>query len=405
MGDDMRALTRQGAYRRKDVPFPGGVTLPEFHVTGAGFPHQGRPLAIEERVVFGRREFLVGSAALGFAGKVSAAALSGGEADKAVDAFLKTQPFQGVVLIGRAGKPVYSRTVGFADIEARTPTKLGTPYLIASISKWLTSTALLKLAEAGKLELDAPISTYLPDYRADTGAKVKLRHLMTNVSGVPNGFATWTKANPDPDLFKKPITTAQAVKLWCSGDLLFEPGSKFDYVMTNWVILTAIIEAVCDEAYADAMSKLVIAPLGLARTTPIDPPDLAVSYRTLEPLVRQSNDRFPFFAASGGYTSTAADLLKAAHAIFDGGFLPPARKKALLTVGWPDQDYALGGRVKTLFADGMPRVFGWETGRAAGYRSVLGHRFDDQTTVVLLNNTSITQKAMDELAYSLFATV
>jgi CubicO group peptidase (beta-lactamase class C family) len=355
--------------------------------------------------VFGRREFLVGATALGVAGKTSAAALSGGAADKAVDAFLKAQPFQGVVLIGKAGKPIYSRTIGFADIEARTPTKLDTPYVIASISKWLTSTGLLKLAELGKIDLEAPISTYLPDYRADTGAKVKPRHLMTNVSGVPNGFSSWTKANPDPDLFKKPMTTAQAVKLWCSGDLAFEPGTKFDYALTNWVIITAIIEAVTGEAYADAMSKLVIAPLGLSRTTPIDPPDLAVSYRTLDPLVRQSNDRFPFFAASGGYSSTAGDLLKAAHAIFDGAFLPPARKKALLTVGWPDQDYALGGRVKTLFADGMPRVFAWETGRAAGYRSVLGHRFDDQTTVVLLNNTSITQRAMDEFAYSLFATV
>lgn len=355
--------------------------------------------------MFGRREFLAGAAALGLAEKAGASVLTGGAADRAVDAFLKIQPFQGVVLIGRAGKPIYSRTIGFADIEAKTPATLDTPYVIASISKWLTSTALLRLAEAGKLDLDAPITRYLPDYRADTGAKVTLRHLMTNISGVPNGFSTWTKANPDPDLFKKTFTTAEAVKLWCSGDLAFEPGTKFDYALTNWVIITAIIEAVMGEAYADAMTELVIGPLGLTRTTPADPADIAISYRTLEPLVRQSNERFPFFAASGGYVSTAGDLLKAAHAVFDGGFLPPARKKDLLTVGWPDQDYALGGRVKPLFADGLPRVFAWETGRAAGYRSVLGHRFDDQTTVVLLNNTSLTQKAMDAFAYSLFGTV
>ena len=342
---------------------------------------------------------------MGLFENAAASVLSGGAADKAVDAFLKLQPFQGVVLVGKAGKPIYSRTIGFADIEARRATTLDTPYAIASISKWLTSIGLLKLAEAGKLDLDAPISTWLPDYRADTGSKVKLRHLMTNISGVPNGFATWTKANPDPDLFKKSFTTAQAVKLWCSGDLAFEPGTKFDYALTNWVIITAIIEAATGKTYAEAMAELVTGPLGLTHTTPVDPANVAISYRTLEPLVRQSNDRFAFFAASGGFTSTAGDLLKAAHAVFDGPFLPPARKKALLTVGWPDQDYALGGRVKSLFADGMLRVFAWETGRAAGYRSVLGHRFDDQTTVVLLNNTGITQKAMDEFAYSLFATV
>ena len=355
--------------------------------------------------MFGRREFLAGAAALGLAEKAGASVLSGSAADRAVEAFLKIQPFQGVVLIGKAGKPIYSRTVGFADIEAKKPAALDTPYVIASISKWLTSIGLLRLAEAGKLDLDAPITRYLTDYRADTGAKVTLRHLMTNISGVPNGFSTWTKANPDPDLFKKTFTTAQAVKLWCSGDLAFEPGTRFDYVLTNWVIITAIIEAATGKPYAEAMSELVIGPLGLTRTTPADPADIAISYRTLEPLARGDNQRFPFFAASGGYVSTAPDLLKAAHAVFDGGFLPPARKKALLTVGWPEQEYALGGRVKTLFADGLPRVFAWETGRAAGYRSVLGHRFDDQTTVVLLNNTSITQKAMDEFAYSLFGTV
>ncbi len=355
--------------------------------------------------MFGRREFLVGAAALGVATKSSAAALSGGAADKAVDAFLEAQPFQGVVLIGKAGKPVYSRTVGFADIEAKKPTTLGTPYVIASISKWLTSIGLLRLAEAGRGDLDAPITRYLPDYRADTGAKVTLRRLMSNTSGVPNGFATWTKAKPDPDLFKKTFTTAEAVKLWCSGDLAFEPGTKFDYVLTNWIIITAVIEAVTGKAYAEAMTELVTGPLGLTRTTPIDPPDIAVSYRTLEPPVRRPNDRFAFFAASGGYASTAGDLLKAAHAVFDRDFLPPARERELLTVGWPDQNYALGGRVKTLFTDGMPRAFAWETGNAAGYRSVLGHRFDDQTTVVLLNNTSLSQKAMDEFAYALFATI
>jgi len=353
----------------------------------------------------GRREFLVGAAAFGLAEKASAAALSGGAADRAVDAFLKLQPFQGVVLIGKAGRPIYSRTVGFADIEARKPATRDTPYGVASISKWLTSTAVLKLVEAGKLDLDAPISRYLPDYRPDTGAKVKLRHLLNNISGVPNGFATWTTANPDPDLFKKTFTTAEAVKLWCSGDLVFEPGAKFDYVLTNWILVTAVIETVTGKAYAAAMQELVLGPLGLSRTTPADPPGVAASYRTLEPLVRRTNDRFPCMTASGGFVSTAGDLLKAAHAIFDGDVLTPASKKQLLTVGWPDQNYALGGRVKTLFTDGLPRVFAWETGNTAGYRSVLGHRFDDRTTVVLLNNTSLSQKAMDEFAYALFGAV
>jgi CubicO group peptidase (beta-lactamase class C family) len=353
--------------------------------------------------VFGRREFLSGAAALGLTEAASAGVLSGGPRDAAIDAFVAAQRFQGVVLIAKAGKPIFSRAIGLAEIETQRPATVDTPYAVASISKWLTSIALLRLVEAGRLDLDAPIVRYLPDYRADTGAKVTLRRLMSNTSGVPNGFIVAAKA--DPDLFKKIFSTAEAVKQWCSGDLAFEPGTKFDYALTNWILITAVVEAVTGKPFADAMNELVIGPLGMARTTPADSQGMAASYRTVEPLVPQSNIRLACMTAGGGYVSTAADLLKAAHQVFDGGFLPPTRLRELMTVAWPDESYALGGRVKTLFVDGMPRVFAWETGRAAGYRSVLGHRFDDQTTVVLLNNTSITQKAMDEFAYSLFGTV
>ena len=372
-------------------------TLRGFHVTRGRF---GGTVALcsEGACVLGRRDILAGAAALAVAGRASARE-AGDRRNAAIDAFLATQPFQGVILLGRAGKPVFSRAIGMADIEARRPATVETPYAIASISKWLTSIGLLRLAQAGQVDLDAPILRYLPDYRADTGAKVTLRHLMSNMSGVPNGFVPAAKA--DPDIFRKSFSTAEAVRMFCSGDLAFAPGAQFDYAPTNWIIITAIIEVVTGKPYAQAMSELVTAPLGLAHTTPTEPPGVAASYRTIQPPVRQPFDRFASMAASGGYVSTAGDLLTAAHRVFDGDVLPPARKRELLTVVCPEQDYALGGRSKILFVDGTPRVFAWETGRAAGYRSVLGHRFDDQSTVVLLCNTSVTQRAMDELAYAL----
>ncbi|MGH1557154.1 hypothetical protein ACRAWD_03710 [Caulobacter segnis] len=150
----------------------------------------------------------------------------------------------------------------------------------------------------------------------------------------------------------------------------------------------------------------MIRPLGLTRTAPVDPPDLTVSYRTLEPLVRQSNDRFPFFAASGGCSSTVGDLLRGCARDLRRRF-PAAGAEEGPADRWLARPGLCVGR------SGEDLVRRWhaarlrlgETGRAAGYRSVLGHRFDDQTTVVLLNNTGITQKAMDEFAYALFRTV
>lgn len=351
-----------------------------------------------------RRRFIAGGTALSLTVGAKAGIATGSDRESLIDSFAKNQGFQGIVLIGKAGKPIYHRAVGFAEIESGRKASLTTPYSIASISKWLTSVALLKLQEAGVVDLDAPLTRYLTAYRADTGDKVHLRHLMTNISGIPNDFATAFKANPDA--MKIDISTSEAVQRYCSGDLKFAPGTAFDYTPTNWMLLTAVIEAVTGKPYSAVMAELVTGPLGLTHTTTILPADVAIGYRSTTPLERQTMEQIaPYFMASGGFISTAGDLLTAAHQVFDGSILAPAGKRALMTIGWPDENYVLGGRVKTLFVDGMPRVFAWETGRTRGYRSVLGHRFDDQTTVVVLNNTSVSQRAMDEFTYSLFGQI
>jgi CubicO group peptidase (beta-lactamase class C family) len=324
-----------------------------------------------------------------------------------VDAFVKAQGFNGVVMMGQAGKPTYARAFGLADIEAGRPATIDTVYAIASISKWLTATTVLKLVEAGRLSLDAPITTWLPDYRKDTGAKVTLRRLLSNSSGVPNGFTPAAKL--DPGLMTTDLPTLEAVRRYCEGDLAFEPGARFDYVLTNWIIVIAVIEAVTGRPYQEAMKAITLAPLDLTQTdagaTTAVSPRLAAGYASAVPPVRRPNTRLPFMAAAGGYFSTASDLLKAAHAIFDTGFLAQASQTALRTIEVPSDSYALGGRVRTLWVDGKPYPAGWETGNTAGYRSVLGHRFDTRTTVVVLNNTSLSQKALDLFADMLFGAV
>jgi Beta-lactamase class C and other penicillin binding proteins len=347
-----------------------------------------------------RRSFLAGGTVVGLGSLAGAGIATGANREAIIDSYAKDQSFQGVVLIGKAGKPDYHRTVGFAEIETGRAATLDTPYAIASISKWLTTMALLRLSEAGRIDIDAPITRFLPTYRADTGAKVSLKRLLSNTSGIPNGYLPALKA--DPSIATQPISAAEAVTRYCSGDLTFEPGKAFDYAFSNWIILVAIIEAVTGKPYPTVMAELVTDPLGLKHTSPATPDGLAASYRSVSPLQRHTAEQRPYYlTASGGFISTAGDLFAAAHRAFDGNFLAPASKRELLKVQWAEQDYALGGRVKMLFTDGMPRVFAWETGRTEGYRSVLAHRFDDQTTLVLLNNTSVSQKAMDEFAFKL----
>jgi CubicO group peptidase (beta-lactamase class C family) len=320
-----------------------------------------------------RRHLFLAAAGLLLAPTTLAAKALGAD-NPVVDAFVKEQAFQGVVMIGQAGKATYARAFGMADIEAGRPATTDTVYAITSMSKWLTSVAVLKLVEAGKLSLDAPITAYLPDYRADTGAKVTLRRLMSNASGVPNLFSPAAKL--DPTLVKTPLSTAEALKRFCQGDLIFEPGARFDYAFTNWIIVLAIVEAVTGEPFQTAMRRLVLGPLGLNAIDASDAiaigPKTAACYTAATPPVRRPNDRQPYMVAAGGYFSTAGDLLKAAHLIFDTGFLSASSRTQLRTIEVASDNYALGGRVRTLVIDGQPHAAGWETGNTAGFRSVLG---------------------------------
>ncbi|MDR7116543.1 serine hydrolase domain-containing protein [Caulobacter sp. BE254] len=354
-----------------------------------------------------RRDLLLAGAGLALAPGAALAAKPLGAANPIVDAFVKDQGFNGVVMLGKAGKPTYARAFGMADLEAARPATVDTVYGIASISKWLTSTTVLKLVEAGKLSLDAPITTYLVDYRADTGAKVTLRRLLSNSSGVPNGFIAAAKT--DPGVLTRDLPAAEAVRRYCQGDLAFEPGARFDYAMTNWIMVVAAIEAVTGQTYQDAMRATALDPLGLKTTdasqATATSPRLAAGYASVAPPVRRPNTRLSFTNAGGGYFSTASDLLKAAHQIFDTNFLAPASQTALRTIEVASDSYALGGRIRTLWVDGKPCPAGWETGNTAGYRSVLGHRFDARTSVVILNNTSLSQKTLDLFADQLFGAV
>ncbi|MCC4595485.1 beta-lactamase family protein [Xanthomonas campestris pv. phormiicola] len=194
-------------------------------------------------------------------GPASAAAK---EAPAIIDAWAKANGFQGVVALARDGEVAYARPFGIVDLEAQRPAKIDNVYGIASISKWFTTLAIVRLVEQRKLDLDRPISAWLPDYRADTGARINLRRLLSNSSGLTERFGPASKA--DPSLLTRELPASEAVRQFASADLAFEPGAKFDYIFANWIVVYAIVEAVADMPFVDAIHTLVLDPLELRHT-------------------------------------------------------------------------------------------------------------------------------------------
>jgi D-alanyl-D-alanine carboxypeptidase len=309
---------------------------------------------------------------------------------RAIDAIMLPAGFGGVLGYGRAGRMEHVRCAGLADIEAGRAVTPDTRFRWGSASKWLTSVAMLRLIEAGTLSLDAPITRYLPDFRRDTGDRVQLRHLLSNTSGIPDLLSRQVAS--EPALRTSDASAAAIVARFGGGDLAFTPGSGWDYAALNWVIVAAIVERVTGEPVAGAVERLVLRPLGLTDTgfAQVDRPampQLAAAYGSTQPPMRKMAPVPPFLAASGTVVGTAADAVRAAHGIFHGWLLRDSSRRTLTTVHWPEQEYALGGRIHRIDGAG----WAWETGKIGGYRAHIAHRLDGSETIVVLNNTDAEQ--------------
>src|ERR1043166_5929531 len=94
------------------------------------------------------------------------------------------------------------------------------------MTKQFTSMLILQLVNQDKIKLDGKLSDYLPDYRKDTGDKVTIHHLLNHTSGIPdyNGNSDFVRNHS-----RDPYTVSEFIKKYVSGDLEFEPGSKFSY--------------------------------------------------------------------------------------------------------------------------------------------------------------------------------
>ncbi|HEY0762655.1 MAG TPA: serine hydrolase [Pyrinomonadaceae bacterium] len=175
----------------------------------------------------------------------------------------KYRQFNGSALVAENGKVVYKGAFGLANMEWNIPNTPDTKFRLGSITKQFTATLTLQLVEQGKIKLDAKISDYLPDYRKDIGQKVTIHHLLTHTSGIPSYTS-------QPGFFenvsRNPYKVDEFVKKYASGDLEFEPGSKYSYNNSGYFLLGAIIEHVTGKPYEQVLKENIFAPLGMNNT-------------------------------------------------------------------------------------------------------------------------------------------
>lgn len=156
---------------------------------------------------------------------------------------------------------IYEAAYGEADLEQHAAATPDTVFQIGSITKSFTALMIAQLAAEGRIDIEAPISTYLPDY-SGPARDVPVRDLMNHTAGLVNYTAL-----PDfPQGSQRTVTREIMRDYFEDADLLFEPGTAFSYSNSGTYTLGLIIEAVTGQTYDAALAERVLEPLGLDRT-------------------------------------------------------------------------------------------------------------------------------------------
>jgi len=267
---------------------------------------------------------------------------------------------------------VWAKGFGYADVENRSPAKAESMYRLASVTKPMTATAILQLAEKGKIDLDAEVQTYVP-YFPKKNFPVTVRQLLGHLGGISH-YKDYEKEGH----FKTHKTTREAIAVFENFDLIAEPGTRYSYSSYGYNLLGAVIEGASGQSYGEYMRENVWKPLGMNDTRMDSATDVIPNrvrgYEIVNGKLKNSEfvDISSRFAA-GGTRSTVLDLLKFARGINEGKVLSPASlelmKNSMTTKKGELTNYGAG----------------WET-RPVNGRYGLAHSGGQQeTTTYLLN--------------------
>jgi CubicO group peptidase (beta-lactamase class C family) len=171
--------------------------------------------------------------------------------------------FNGSVLVAEDGEVLYKHGFGKANMEWNIPNTANTKHRLGSITKQFTAMLILQLVEEGKLKLDAPITTYLPDYPKAKGDKISLHHLLTHSSGIPN-YTSFPKFFEETS--RDAFTPTEFISQFKDLELEFTPGEKFAYSNSGYFLLGVIIEKVTGKSYEENLQEKIFQPLNMKDT-------------------------------------------------------------------------------------------------------------------------------------------
>jgi serine beta-lactamase-like protein LACTB, mitochondrial len=222
------------------------------------------------------------------------------------------------VAISRNGRIVFAEAFGYADVENKIPVTSKTQFRTASVAKIITATALAKLIQDGKLDLDSSVQKYVPEFPKKS-FPITPRQLAGHLSGLPH----YSDADKIDDRVYSSVKDALGV--FSHVDLIAEPGTRYKYSTHGYTLLSAVIEGASGMSYLDYMKSKIFKPLKMDNTGPDErrqkPNEKAAKLYTVRNDVKEEIkivEEVSYKWAGGGLLSTPTDLIHMAHGYFNG---------------------------------------------------------------------------------------
>ncbi|AGC48264.1 beta-lactamase [Myxococcus stipitatus DSM 14675] len=277
--------------------------------------------------------------------------------ERAAEPFFSPSQPGGVVLVRKGNEVLLRKAYGLSDVENHVAMKPDSVLRLASVTKQFTAVAVLQCVEAGKLTLDQPLGETYPEAQGAL-ARVTVRQLLTHTSGVKN----ISRIPESRTARRKDATLDELLAFFKDLPLEFEPGTRFSYSNSNYILLTKLIERASQQPYAEYMRRALFAPLGMNHTrygSHLEViPGRAQGYQKQgEQLMNADFISMTQPRGAGGLVSTVDDLNRWDLALYSDTLVSP---RLLAEVFKP-----------VSLADGstQPYGFGWFTGEVQGVPS------------------------------------
>jgi len=293
----------------------------------------------------------------------------------------------GGFLVAKNGQIIYEKYEGYANLRDKTPITSDTPIHIASVSKVLTATAVLKLVNAKRIDLDQKVTDFLKEFPYPD---VTVRMLLCHRSGM-RSYAYFTDRDKSVWDRHNTLTNQDILTIMGTKNIGLEQrtGTRFAYCNTNYAMLALIIEKVTKMSYRNAMAEIIFKPLGMTNTFVLDfdkdKHNVAPSYKANR--VEIGIDYLDKVYGDKNIYSTPRDLLKFDRARNSPSFLEPELLAQVYT-GYSNErkgtrNYGLG-----------IRMINWENGKNFYYHNGWWHGFtssyiplkDENVTIIALSN-------------------